>query len=185
MPVNLVFYRHAQGTHNKMAELEGDTAYNDPVNIDANLTDLGVKQTVDNRIFDYYDAIYCSPMRRCRQTLLGIYPSSNSLPVILDDRLMEQPCGKNLCDKRLEKSEILPEFPPSWNHEKVAEDYLWHLNQQVDLDKITGFTNDLLQDHQNETILIVSHGQWINRWLNIYKQKNLWVDNCQRICESI
>jgi probable phosphoglycerate mutase len=179
MPVNLIFIRHAQGTHNKIASSIGAGSYNDPINIDAELTPLGLKQTIDNRLFEEFDAIYCSPLRRCRHTLLGVYPLSETLPVILDDRLMEQPCGGNICDRRLEKSEILPTFPPSWDHSKVLDKYLWIKDIDKDIEKIKSFTEELKNKHQNQNILIVSHGTWIYRWFALMKYESVILDNCK------
>jgi len=179
MPVNLVFIRHAQGTHNKMASSIGAGAYNDPVNLDAELTPLGQKQTTENKLEETFDAIYCSPLRRCRNTLLGVFPQSESMPVILDDRLMEQPCGGNICDKRLEKSIILPTFPPTWDHTKVLDNYIWAKDNNADVEKIRSFTEEIKTKHQNQTVLIVSHGTWINLWFIIMKNEGLFLDNCK------
>ena len=178
MPVNLVFIRHAQGTHNKMASTIGAGAYNDPINLDAELTPHGLKQTADNRLFEKFDAIYCSPLRRCRNTLLGVYPLSETLRVILDDRLMEQPCGGNICDKRLEKSDILKTFPPTWDHSKVLDEYLWLEDDASDIEKIRSFTEDIKNKHQDQTLLIVSHGTWIYRWFRMMKSEIVSLDNC-------
>ena len=179
MPVNLVFIRHAQGTHNKMANVLGSGAYNDPINLDAELTELGVKQTVENRLFEKFDSIYCSPLRRCRNTLLGVYPQSELHPVVLDDRLMEQPCGGNICDKRLEKSEILPSFPKSWDHTNVSDINDWSLNYDADAKKINTFTEDLKNKHDGQNVLIVSHGTWIHRWFFTKKWTIVNLDNCK------
>jgi broad specificity phosphatase PhoE len=179
MPVNLVFVRHAQGTHNKMANVIGAGAYNDPINLDAELTPLGVSQTLENRLFEKFDAIYCSPLRRCRNTLLGVYPLSESYPVVLDDRLMEQPCGGNICDKRLEKNEILSSFPKTWDHSNVSETYDWALNYDADHAKIASFTEDLKNKHDGQTVLIVSHGTWIYRWFLTMKSIVVNLENCK------
>ena len=179
MPVNLVFIRHAQGTHNKMANVFGAGAYNDPINLDAELTPLGLTQTLENRLFEKFDAIYCSPLRRCRSTLLGVYPLSESYPVILDDRLMEQPCGGNICDKRLEKTEILPSLPTSWDHTKVSVVNDWSIDHAADYAKIMTFTEDIKNKHDGQTILIVSHGTWIYRWFLALKSSVVNLDNCK------
>jgi broad specificity phosphatase PhoE len=180
MPVNLVFVRHAQGTHNQGAEIYGDIAYNYPGNIDAILTTKGIRQTTENRLHEKFDAIYCSPLRRCRSTLLGIYPLSETLPVIVDDRIMEQPCGGNICDKRLDKSLVLDTFPKSWNHDLVSDVTPWLINKDSDREKIVTFTEDLIKKHQGQTVLIVSHGTWISRWFQHFaKAENMRIENCK------
>lgn len=173
--------RHAQGTHNKMAELKGDAAYNDPINLDADLTALGQKQLFENRIFEEFDTIYCSPLRRCRKTLLGVYPRSSELPVILDDRLLEQPCGGNICDKRLPKEEIIQSFPKSWNHDLVSDKLVWLRDDQKDFKKIQSFTEDLLKNNKDTTVLVVCHGTWIKRWCQVYNYEAIFIDNCKTL----
>ena len=176
MTIKLVFVRHAQGTHN--------VGYvNDPANFDAELTDVGIQQTKDSRIYDNYDAIYCSPLRRCRATLLGIYPSSETMPVILDDRLMEHPSGLNICDKRLEKSDMV--FPEAWDSSNVSEISPWTVDQNADIEKIKSFTNDLVNNHDGHTVLIISHCNWIYRWFKLYTNKDMWLNNCQSVSINI
>ena len=179
MPTTILFVRHAQGTHNLCAELHGDKGYSDPQYLDAELTPKGIRQTTENRLFEKFDAIYCSPMRRCRQTLLGIYPLSKDLPVIMDDRLVEQPCGYNICDRRLDKSEIIQSFPPSWDHTHVADVYPWLIDEKADEEKIWTITKELLDKHQNQTILVVCHGTWIHRWFKLFTNTvTPWLENC-------
>jgi len=181
MPTNILFLRHAQGTHNKMADVQGAGAYNDPINLDADLTPLGEKQLFENRLFEEFGAIYCSPLRRCRKTLLGVYPRSSELPVILDDRLLEQPCGGNICDKRLPKEEILQTFPESWCHERVSDTLIWQRDDKNDMEKIKSFTDDLLKNHKDTTVLVVCHGTWIQRWTQLYKSEHVFIENCKTL----
>lgn len=177
MTITLVFVRHAQGTHNIDHE-------NHPKNFDAELTSLGRQQTNNNMVSDNFDAVYCSPLRRCRATLLGIYPSSENLPVILDDRLMEQPCGLNICDKRLEKSDMV--FPGAWNSSNVSEITPWTIDENADIDKIKTFTTELLNKHKTGgKILIVSHGNWIYKWFKMYTNKEVRLNNCQSVSINV
>ena len=181
MPTTILFTRHAQGTHNKMADDKGAGAYNDPMNLDADLTQLGLKQLSDNRIFEEFSAIYCSPLRRCRKTLIGVYPRSTELPVILDDRLSEQPCGGNICDKRLPKEEIQSSFPKTWLHDRVSDTLVWSRNDALDMEKIKSFTEDLIKNHKDTTVLVVCHGTWIQRWFQLYKSEHVFIENCKTI----
>ena len=178
MTMMLVFVRHAQGTHNI-------SYVNDPANFDAELTDIGHQQTKENIIIGsgVFDAIYCSPLRRCRSTLLGIYPESETMPVILDDRLMELPCGLNICDKRLEKSDMI--LPKNWDNSNISEINPWIVDSNEDTEKIKSFTNDLVNKHKCHTVLIVGHGNWNYRWFNIYSDKDIYLNNCQSILTTI
>jgi broad specificity phosphatase PhoE len=172
MSINLVFVRHAQGTHNVGHG-------NDPMNFDAILTPVGHQQTKENMLTERFDAIYCSPLRRCRATLLGIYPDSENTRVIMDDRLMEQPCGINICDKRLDKSKMV--FPNAWDSSKVADITPWKYDEYADLEKIKSFTKELLTNHRNQNILIVSHGNWIYKWFKIYTKHDVQLPNCKSV----
>jgi broad specificity phosphatase PhoE len=176
MPLKLLFVRHAQGTHNV-------SDYTDPANFDAELTEVGHQQTKENQINGPFDTIYCSPLRRCRSTLLGINPNSENINVILDDRLMEQPCGINICDKRIEKADMI--LPKDWDTSRVSEITPWERNDDSDIEKIKSFTNDILTSHYNQTILIVSHSQWISRWFKIYTGEDVYLDNCKSISVNV
>ena len=100
--MKLIFLRHAQGTHNSDAVRRGSIAYFDPIHTDAPLDDVGLCQTVANqREFDC-DFIYCSPMKRCRDTLMQVMPASKDRPVRLDDRIMETQGGA-ACNRRSAK----------------------------------------------------------------------------------
>jgi len=184
MPTKILFVRHAQGTHNLAAENNNGIYDNKDIShIDAVLTEKGIQQTVENQILgETFDAIYCSPMRRCRQTLLGIYPQSEQLPVILDDRLVEQPCGINPSDRRLDKSLIIDSFPKTWIHTAVSDIYDWVVDEIEDKHKIISITQEILRENENKTVLIVCHGTWIYRWFIMFKNvPNTWLENCKSI----
>ena len=134
MPTTFVFIRHAQGYHNADGKIRGDLAYNDSKNIDAMLTEYGIKQAISNNLGnETFDEIYSSPMRRCKQTLLCIYPISQSLPVIVDDRLIEQPQGVHISDKRLDKNDINSYTPIRWNTQLVSNINPYTLNIKKDM----------------------------------------------------
>lgn len=180
MPTTFVFVRHAQGYHNIDGEKRGDIAYNDPKHLDAELTPYGIQQARMNNLGnEKFDAIYCSPMRRCRHTLLNMYPISEKLNVILDDSLIEQPRGKFICDRRLEKYEIVMTTPMAWNTDMVSERNPFILNPNVDNNKIESFTKYIMDMHPNSKVLIVSHGVWIQNWLLRYNHEAKFLNNCE------
>ena len=49
MTTTFVFVRHAQGYHNLDGETRGNNAYFDPIHIDAELTNLGILQSKNNK----------------------------------------------------------------------------------------------------------------------------------------
>ena len=184
MPTTILFVRHAQGTHNLAAEKNGGVYdKTDDSHIDAVLTEKGIQQTKMNNLEnELFDAIYCSPMRRCRQTLLGIYPQSEQHPVILDDRLAEQPCGENPSDRRLNKSLIIDSFPKKWIHTAVSDIYEWKIDETEDKHKIISITQEILRENENKTVLVVCHGTWIRRWFIMFQNETYpWLENCNSI----
>ena len=186
MPTTFVFVRHAEGYHNVDGNKRGEIAYNDIKNFDAELTENGIVQAINNNLIgETFDAIYCSPLRRCRQTLLHIYPLSSKLPVIVDDKLIEQPQGKFICDKRLEKHDISLVIPMSWNIDLVSVRNPFILNPDVDENKLLSFTELIKSKYPNGKVLIVSHGVWIHNWLLKYKSISKWLNNCECIRVTI
>jgi broad specificity phosphatase PhoE len=177
-----VFVRHAQGYHNLDAIKRGDIAYHDNKNLDAELTNYGIYQAqINNLGNETFDAIYSSPMKRCRQTLLNIYPQSEYLSVMLDDRLIEQPQGHHICNKRVEKNIIINDIPNNWNIEKVSNRNPYILNQNIDEYRLDTFTKDIKNKYPNRKVLIITHGQWISNWLLKYKSSPLFINNCEII----
>jgi broad specificity phosphatase PhoE len=182
MTTTFVFVRHAQGYHNLDGEKRGDQAYYDPIHIDAELTNIGILQARGNNLGnEIFDAIFSSPMKRCRQTLINIYPISQVLPVILDDRLIEQPQGTYLCNKRVEKYNIVKTIPSIWNTDKIFTRNPFILNNTLDDNKLTSFTDDIKNKYPNGKVLIITHGKWIHNWLLKYKYVSKYVNNCEII----
>ena len=144
-------------------------------------------QTVERRKeFEHkeFDAIYCSPMRRCRQTLLGVYPQAANMNVQVDDRLIEQPTGVNISDHRFERNTIVANSPPSWDLSKVAENNPFLVRSVTrDAENIRTITQEIFKNYssQNGTVLIVAHGMWIGRWLEMYQDHCQFINNCEYV----
>jgi broad specificity phosphatase PhoE len=182
MPTTIVFVRHAQGYHNEDGKIRGDLAYNDPVNMDANLTIFGINQAMSNNLgTEKFNQIFCSPMRRCKQTLLNIYPKSQTEPVIVDDRLIEHPQGLHISDKRLEKNDPNSYTPLRWNTRLVSETNPFVVDVDRDVRSILNFTNFVRDKYPNGKILVVTHGRWLHNWFKIYRNENKWFNNCDII----
>jgi broad specificity phosphatase PhoE len=185
--VNITFLRHAEARHNADAAVRGDAAYFDPANADADLTDVGWLQTLDARSGSSdYDAIYCSPLRRCRGTLLGVIPGVGTRPVILDDRLME-PQGQAICNRRSERRAILGETPSAWICNIAEHNPYDCSSEEYDIDevfmpkfcnRVRAFTEELRRSN-HEHVLIVSHHDWIRVWFWLYKRERVSVANCR------
>jgi broad specificity phosphatase PhoE len=182
MPTTFVFFRHAQGYHNVDGKIRGDLAYHDSKNMDAMLTEYGIKQALSYNLGnETFDEIYSSPMRRCKQTLLGIYPISQSLPVIVDDRLIEQPQGRHISDKRLDKNDPSSYTPIRWNTQLVSNINPYTLDINKDIRKMKEFTKSVQDKYPNGKVLVVTHGRWLHNWFMIYKNETKWIENCECI----
>jgi probable phosphoglycerate mutase len=151
---------------------------------DAALTDIGKDQTCLlkpqlNGI--RFDAIYCSPLRRCRQTLIAGYPRSVYTNVKLDDRLLEQPYGTHICNKRAERAEILGCVPRTWDCSDVGlENPHRVLSKSDEYAIIRDFGKMILGAHREEIVLIVSHGRWISRFLRVFcGVEKIHISNCE------
>ena len=184
--MNITFLRHAEARHNADAAVRGDAAYFDPVNADADLTDNGWRQALDSRSDVPQDhAIYCSPLRRCRGTLLGIVSDAGTRSVILDDRLME-PQGQAICNRRSERRAILGEIPPAWICNIAEHNPYDCSSEEYDVDevfmpkfcnRVRAFTEELRRSN-HEHVIVVSHHDWIRVWFWLYKRERVSVANC-------
>jgi broad specificity phosphatase PhoE len=180
MPTKIYLLRHGQALHNVAMPGLGP---NNPVLRDAALTEAGhaevtaLKAQINGLRFD---AIYCSPLQRCRQTLKGSYPRSVYLPVNLDDRLLEQPYGSYISNKRQEKEDIIATSPVHWNTTRIADTNPHVLTpKKTEYQLIKDFVKELLCVHPDESVLIVTHGKWINRFLKKFCGVSRWIRNCE------
>lgn len=184
MPTTFVFVRHAEGTHNVAAVIEGPSAYNDPLHEDALITERGVHQALQARTLledsqISYDAIYCSPSRRCRQTLGHAYPMGLFQPVHIDDRLLE-PQGYHICNKRAEYDSIKHACPTQWNLFQLAKKNPYddgHTDTAFRR-RIFEFTAEVVASYPDSTVLLVGHHEWIRTWFDIFYQREVRLPNC-------
>jgi broad specificity phosphatase PhoE len=181
--VEFVFIRHAQATHNVAAESRGESAYNDPAFRDAVLTDEGHLQTA--RVRREHGAefagiltpsvIYCSPLRRCRQTLLSVLPFAVDMPVRLDDRLMEP--QSHVCNHRIERDELVGDCPAAWVLEEVGSVNPKDGGDSV-VKRIRAWTAEIVEKYPGQRVLVVSHFTWIQNWFRIFQKQFVTPANC-------
>lgn len=198
--VHFTFLRHGHATHNRDAEMYGESAYFDVNNADSQLTPKGIQQanTLHQNFekLSVFDYIYCSPLRRCRETLLLVIPEANTYPVILDDRIME-PQGMAICNKRIEKHELIKTVSTEWNLDNVNNVNPYYIyNEGYDVsqeggpkklfqEKIENFLNDvrstvseLPADKKDVNILVVSHHDWILTCSRLLENREIRLENC-------
>lgn len=185
--VEFVFIRHAQATHNVAAEERGESAYYDPIFRDAELTDEGhlqVSRVRRERGGDFVGpsgrltpvVIYCSPLRRCRQTLLGVLPIAAEIGVRVDDRLMEP--QSHVCNHRIERADLVRVCPPAWSLDGVAEANPKDGGGDSIVKRIREWTAEVLSTHPGQRVLVVSHFTWIQNWFRIFKREVVAPENC-------
>lgn len=142
--VNVVFIRHAESEYNRDGIWAGRA--------DCNLTEKGIEaaKKLGQNLKDDFDVIYCSPLKRTKQTLNSIFP--NVTP-IYDDRIIEISIGvwenkkKKLFDDKLidlfRKGLYTP--PGAETHEDVDK-------------RVISFIEDIFTNYNNnEKILVVTH----------------------------
>jgi broad specificity phosphatase PhoE len=190
MPTTFTLLRHAQGFHNVAAATQGPIAYNDPVNQDAAITGEGIKQatllqpTLGQRS---YDVIICSPLLRCRQTLMHAIPTTcTEIPVLLDDWTME-PQGNHICNRRASREDLIQQVPGHWDARGVSLQNPFDIPETMEkfCDRVYVSTIDMLARYPNKRILVVAHYEWIRAWSQLFLQEDYQLDNCEFVVRSI
>jgi broad specificity phosphatase PhoE len=182
MPTHLYLLRHAQAFNNvqPLTYIGAEEELKNP-----RLTDLGMSQAAAvcvklNEIV--FDTIYCSPLKRCCETLKLVCPHSVYLAVKVDDRLIEHPYGQHISNLRPAKSEISRTVPVAWDCSNVAELNPFYIKETADeYQIIRDFIAEILKKHPSENVLIVTHGLWISRFIEIYSGEKRYVANCECI----
>jgi broad specificity phosphatase PhoE len=198
MSIRIVFLRHGQATHNAAFAAWGTAAYTHPSQQDAALTPEGVRQAWAAQARWQSDimagggvaAIYCSPLRRCRQTLLSIYPAAIQWPVSLDDRLME-PQGEAICNRRAELSDLMTEMAGwRWSLLGVAANnpFDWWVEGGSVGDeghgrfdaRVRDFTEMIRSRYSaGSIVVVVAHHDWIRTWFRLFEGRPVSLANCE------
>ena len=147
--ISITFIRHAESEYNKMGLLSG--------RIDCNLTEKGIEDAklLRGTLKNDFDIIYCSPLKRTKQTLNAIFPESEP---IYDERIIESSFGiyegkpKGALGK--EKMELYKQglylAPGAESIKEIDE-------------RVCAFVEELFQKCQDhEKILVVTHNGILN-----------------------
>jgi broad specificity phosphatase PhoE len=144
--------RHGETDWNLFRKFNGVT--------DTLLNQTGIKQSklqAENLKSVSFDACFCSPLTRARQTCEIIYPG----PIVLDDRLAEINAG---------------EFEGTDPTDVEAMKQLWQAIMSGDkgterfkdfMKRVCDFCDMIVEDYQDKNILIITHGV-IARVINYY-----------------
>lgn len=157
--MKVCFLRHAQGTHNADALLHGPIVYELWRHKDAALTPLGYSQAASICLPFVPDRVYCSPLRRCIET---IRPSLPTATLILHDGLLERQ-GHHPCNVRESKT-FLHSFDSNMNLSKLPEAHNYSFEIRESHETLKMRISSTLADIYKESmaarasqILIVGH----------------------------
>lgn len=171
--MKILVTRHGQTNWNMENRIQGRT--------DIELNDKGIEQaykTKENLKEENIDLIFCSPLKRAKQTA-NIINEDRNVPIIYDDRLLEICYGEN-------EGKIHDEF----NYEDV-----WNINgscQYKDAENVNSLIKRVdeflkeLKNRKEENILIITHNgvcRAINVHFNGIPEDNnlvkLGINNCE------
>lgn len=157
--MKVCFLRHAQATHNAACLVCGPIAYESWEHEDALLTPLGNSQAKAVKLPFIPDRVYCSPLRRCIQT---IRPSLPNATLILHDGLLERQ-GQHPCNVRGSKT-FLRTFDPFLDLTLLPENHLYPFPTRESLEDLRRRVASTLSEiYENarlqnaKQILIVGH----------------------------
>ena len=156
--MHLYMIRHGQSHVNLADWANGNT--------DEGLTELGQKQAQALAASFYQevatiDVLYCSTMRRARETAAPLAQASGKLAIQYDDRLRE--IGNNRLDHTPWPNDQLPRhYAEYWSSERpfssvtpVVEggETMMHFRTRIGL-----FIEDMVERHAGQTVVAVCHG---------------------------
>ena len=136
--------RHGQTDWNKEGRIQGQ--------VNVPLNDEGVRQAWeahDAIAGVKFDAVFCSPLERTRQTCKIAYGGDD---VIYDDRLMERDFGENDGVKRAEVDFAAFWTPGSAEHSACGES----IDEMTA--RVVSFLDEINSKYKGKDILIVTHG---------------------------
>ena len=167
MVLKFIFMRHGEAQHNKDFHAVGQSAFTDPKNKDAPLTELGLQQVRDAtktlsglNILD----LWSSPLTRCIQTSQELFEELDIHCMYLHDSLLERQGGGHVCNTRKEKSELqdhifdmtfLPDFPPLW----IKRENQTSLHYRMKIFVL--MLSQMYKNHTDGYVFIVGHGDAI------------------------
>lgn len=167
--MNLYIVRHGETEWNREKRFQGQN--------DSKLTDIGILQA--ESLGKYlkgkninFDRVYASPLERAYKTA-GLI--SDNMPIIKDERLMEMHFGtwegKNIEHIKKVDNENFHNFfnaTEKYTHKPHAGESFDDLEKRV-----REFLEDIKREHQNENILVVSHGVTLKIFLKIIREEKL------------
>ncbi len=141
--MDLIFLRHGKTDWNNDGRLQGRTDV--PLNKEGIAGAKAAGEILKNEKFD---AVYCSPLLRTRQTLQYAYPYT---PPILDNRLLEW-CFGSFEGKKMPRDF----FVHWWTFGQTRVEGVELIEDVVA--RATDFYREVKEKYPNGRVLVVSHG---------------------------
>ena len=166
LATRVIIVRHGQSTYNAKKIIQGRC--DESVLTEQGMADAKTAGQALSKI--QIDAFYCSPLQRAKQTAEIINSCLNNPPTLqATEQLMEidLPLWENL-----KKQEVLAKYPQQYNiWKQEPHQFKMVLDQEKEhypvlslYEQAKSFWQDVLSQHQGETILITAHNG-INRCL--------------------
>lgn len=144
--MEILITRHGQTDWNALKKVQGRA--------DISLNEIGINQALETKkVLDdkQIDLIFCSPLKRAKETL-EVINKDRKIDVIYDDRIIERDFGE------FEGTNIEDfDFHGFWNYYK-NEKYEKAENIQDFFKRVYDFLDDIINKYQDKNILLVTHG---------------------------
>ena len=184
----LYFIRHGYAVHNKLFKCLGSAVYQQLR--DTHLVYEGVKQAKElGRTWDKIndvELVVTSPCSRTLETTMHIFhqimgkpkprmgfkstvavPHNDTLPVIAKDFLIEFPMGTDICNRRLDVTDLTYLYP-SIDFSEMGDDVLPWGTECETVDALNMRIKKMLEwvnNRPEKTIAIVAHSSYISQYL--------------------
>lgn len=171
--MRLIILRHAESEGNKTKIVQGQ--------IETGLTEKGKNQAkalAEALKNEKIDIIFCSTMKRARQTFEEIIKYHSGANIFFDKRLVEMHFGKFQGGPREPLHKALEEF--TGKYEDFKADGGESFNDIILRSK--SFLDEL-ETYKNKTVLVVSHGRIVRAMISLLLKKplkdvmNSWIEN--------
>ena len=127
------------------------------------LNEIGIQQAIDigKKLREFHiDRIYSSPIERAKHTL-ELFDLDKNIPIIIDDRIKERNMG---IYEKVKFKEL--DWDVFWGYDSEKK-YKNIESMKSVFKRVSDFLNELKEENNNESILLVTHGGII-RAINWY-----------------
>ena len=142
------------------------------------LNETGISQAirVGKKLREIHiDRIYSSPIERTKHTL-ELFDLDKNIPVIIDDRIKERNMG---IYEKVRFSEL--DWDVFWGYDSEKK-YKEMESMKSVFDRVSNFLNEIKEESNNESILLVTHGgiiRAINWYFKGITNQTFQCENCK------